>query len=99
MRNQVESEKIPNIWRLSIKYGQLCVKIGWVSFCTILFVPTLQKKVTFGTQKTKNDIYKNNLKKLSSVTLIPIPSYTYVPNMGILSQTMPREWSHLGRLD
>ena len=46
----------------------------------------------------KNDIYKNNLKKLSSVTLFPMPSYTYVPNMDTLSQTMPREWSHLDRL-
>ena len=46
----------------------------------------------------KNDIYKNNLKKLSSVTLLQIPRYTYVPNMGILSQTMPREWSYIDHL-
>ena len=46
----------------------------------------------------KNDIYKNNLKKLSSVTLLPIPRYTYVPNMGTLSQTIPRKWLYLGRL-
>ena len=47
----------------------------------------------------KNDIYKSNFKKLSSVTLFPIPSYTYVPNMVTLSQNMTQEWSHLRCLD
>ena len=46
----------------------------------------------------KNDIYIHNLKNLTSATLFSIPRYTYVPNMGTLSQTMPREWSYLGRL-
>ena len=46
----------------------------------------------------KNDIYKTNLKKFSSVTFFPITIYKYVKNMGTLPQTMPREWSYLGRL-
>ena len=46
----------------------------------------------------KNDIYKNNLKNLSWVTLLTIPRYTYVPNMDTLSQTMPKKWSYPGRL-
>ena len=46
----------------------------------------------------KNDIYKHNLKKLTLETMFLIPRYTYVPNMATLSQTMPREWSYLGRL-
>ena len=46
----------------------------------------------------KNDIYKICLEKLCSITLFVIPRYTYVPNMGTLSQTMPREWSYLGCL-
>ena len=46
----------------------------------------------------KNDIYKYNFFKLSSVTLLPIPWYIYLPSMGALSKTMPREWSYLIRL-
>ena len=46
----------------------------------------------------ENDIYTNNLKKISSATLLPIPKHTYVPNMGTLSQTMLWKWSYLGRL-
>jgi hypothetical protein len=66
------------------------VIIGWVPFCTI-FVVLASQKVIFDILKIKNDIYKNNLKKLSSATLFAIPRYTYVSNMGTLSQTMPRE--------
>ena len=46
----------------------------------------------------KNDIYKHNLKTLSSATLFVIPRHTYVSNMGTLSQTMTRGWSYLGHL-
>ena len=38
---------ITNICGLSIKYGLLCVIIGWVPFCTIFVVDN---------RKTKNDI-------------------------------------------
>ena len=46
----------------------------------------------------KNDIYKHNLKKLSSATLFSIPRHTYLSNMGTLSQTMARGCSYLGHL-
>jgi hypothetical protein len=46
----------------------------------------------------KNDIYKHNLKKLSSATLFVITRQTYVSNMGTLSQTMVHRWSYLGHL-
>ena len=38
--------------------------------------------------KNENDIYKTNLKNLSSTTLFVMPRYTYVPNMDALSQNM-----------
>ena len=38
------------------------------------------------------------MKKLTSATLFAIPSYTYVTNMGTLSQNMPREWAYLSHL-
>ena len=59
------------------KMGAILQNI-FCTFCT--------KKVIFGTQKMKNDIYKNNLKKLRSAPFFPIPRYTYVPDatrMGI----------------
>ena len=52
----------------------------------------------FGTEKMKNGTYENILEKISSVTLFPIGRYTFVPNMGIVSQTMPWEWSYLARM-
>ena len=46
----------------------------------------------------EDGIYTNNLKKISSETLLPIQKHTYVPNMGSLQQTMLWKWSYLGRL-
>jgi len=46
----------------------------------------------------ENDIYKHNLKKLSSAILFVITRQTYVSNMGTLSQTMVHRWSYLGHL-
>jgi len=45
----------------------------------------------------ENDISKNNLKTQFG-TIVSMPRYTYVPNMGTLSQTMPREWPYLDHL-
>ena len=56
------------------------------------------KKVLSGTEKMKNGTYGNILEKLSSVTLFPIATYTFVPNVGTLSQNMPWEWSYAARL-
>ena len=46
----------------------------------------------------RNDIYKHNLKKLSSATLFEISRHTNVSNMGTLSQTIPRKWSYIDHL-
>ena len=56
------------------------------------------KNGIIGTYKMKNDICEINFKTLSSTTLFPISKYTYVQNIGTLSQNMPREWSYVDRL-
>ena len=45
----------------------------------------------------KNDILKNNL-ETGSAPIFPMPRHTYMPNMGTLSQTIPRGWLYLGHL-
>ena len=59
----------------------------------------LHKKCHFWQlKKMKNDIYKTNLKKLSSATLFVITRHNYVSNMATLLQTMPRGCSSLRHL-
>ena len=62
------------------------------------FMYLLHKRSAFWHWENENGTYGNILEKLSSVTLFPIVTYTFVPNVGTLSQTMPWEWSYVARL-
>ena len=47
-----------NIWVLSIKYGLICVKIGWVPFCIIFCVLASQIKSFFALRKWRMILIK-----------------------------------------
>ena len=53
----LETDKITNICGLSIKYGLLCVIIGWVPFCTI-FVVLASQKMSFLTNEKQKTILR-----------------------------------------